>query len=123
MNDQDKGYEMIKGDGRAELSQVEEVLKKLLGDENLKPTKFLKDPGSVTAAHYHTEDLAAYVLKGKIQIKTGEDLSNVMEFMPGDAFKMKKGTIHREEVISDVPCEMTGAYLREYETVLAKMKY
>lgn len=117
MTDQGKGYEIIRGNGVAEPSKAEEILKKLLGDEDLKVTSFYKEPGAVIEPHYHTENLAAYVLRGKIQIKTGEDLSNTLEFSEGDGFTIKKGIVHREEVISDVPCEMTGAHINPYETV------
>lgn len=122
MNDQEKEIEIIRGQGTAKPDTAPEILRKLLGDGELKPTAFLKDPGSVIEAHFHTEDLSAYVLKGKIRIQTGEDLSNVVEFVPGDAFKMKKGTIHREEVIGDVPCEMTGGYINDYKTVQVEIK-
>ncbi len=123
MADRAKGYEIIRGEEKAEPERAEKILKKLLQDENLKLNPFYKEPGAVIDPHYHTENLAAYVLAGRVQIKIRKNQSEILEFLPGDAFLIKKGTIHCEEVISDVPCEMTGAYAKDFETVQVNLKH
>jgi quercetin dioxygenase-like cupin family protein len=122
MADQDKGIEIIRGDGRAEPSLVEGVLRKLLRDGNIRTAAFYKESGVIIDPHYHTEDLAAYVLSGKIRIKTGQDLSNIFEFSPGDGFLMKKGTIHREEMVSEAPVEMTTGLVKDFETIQVEIR-
>jgi quercetin dioxygenase-like cupin family protein len=106
--EEQNGYILVRGKGIVESSKIKETLHKLLGNKEFVPTTFSKEPGYIVDPHYHTENLAAYVLKGKVRLQTGKDLSDIIECSPGDAFMMKKGTIHREEVISNVRCEMTG---------------
>ncbi len=117
MTDQEKGYEVIRGKGKIEPTLVEGVLKRLLRDENLTTKFFHKEPGELIDPHYHTENIAAYVLSGRLQIRIGKNLSETVEFFPGDALLMKKGTVHQEEMISDTPVETTTAFIKEYETV------
>ena len=60
-------------------------------------------------AHYHTSDTAAYLLRGRAALRTGEALGDRLEAVAGDYLYVGAGVIHDEETLGDEVAEFLMA--------------
>jgi mannose-6-phosphate isomerase-like protein (cupin superfamily) len=66
--------------------------------------------------HYHTEDLAAFIVSGRIAFDIGPGFSDRLVFGAGDCVFLPAMLPHREEVLGEERVVARVAWVTPYET-------
>lgn len=72
-------------------------------------------PG-VVEPHYHTEDIAAFIISGRLAFDVGPGYADRIEFGPGDCIFVPAMLPHGEQVLGNEPVNATMASLLAFDT-------
>ncbi|HUF54893.1 MAG TPA: cupin domain-containing protein [Dehalococcoidia bacterium] len=68
------------------------------------------------APHCHTEDIAAFVVQGRVAFEVGPGFGDRLEFAAGDCIFIPAMLPHGEEIIGEAPLAARIASLTPFET-------
>jgi mannose-6-phosphate isomerase len=78
---------------------------------------FVKAGESLSLQYHEVKDESWYVLEGRARLelgKVGEDALDMLEIVPGQAFRFRPGTVHRVTAIDDTRiAEVSTAHLAD----------